>query len=63
MLREHARSIGKKVAEQNLTIIKRALTIVLSRYNLGRKQRANTVGAVVDDGREGSQRAPMRGSE
>jgi hypothetical protein len=47
MLREHAQSIGNKVAEQNLTTIKRALSIVLSRYNLGRKQRANRVGAVV----------------
>jgi hypothetical protein len=47
MLREHARSIGNKVVEQNLTTIKRAVSIVLSRYNLARQQRANRVGAVV----------------
>jgi hypothetical protein len=47
MLREHARSIGNKVAEQNLTTIKRALSTVLSRYDLGRRQRANTVGGAV----------------
>jgi hypothetical protein len=47
MLREHAWSIGNKVAEQNLTTIKRALSIVLSRGNLGRQQRANTVGGAV----------------
>jgi hypothetical protein len=43
MLRAHARSIGNKVAEQNLTTIKRALSIVLSRYNLGgNSRRSNT---------------------
>lgn len=48
MIREQARNEGDRlVGEQNLATLNRSLGVVLKRYGLSRKERANTVGGKV----------------
>ena len=44
LIREKAKSIGSEVADEKIHTIVMALNVVLRRYRVSRKERANTVG-------------------